>query len=80
MDNLPKFVSLGGTCLRLKADRIDNPEYWRDGGCWGVGVKIVNGRLYSTHSFVSSVDNIEMKPTTEEKWRKCNGHYAPNNI
>ena len=57
MDNLPKFANFGrGGCLR----RRGNNEYWRDGGAWGVDVKIVAGNvtcdvsLYSGEVFVDS--------------------------
>lgn len=68
---LPKYVSLNGTELRLK----DN-EYWRDAGLWGVGYKIVDGKLFSCWIEEDAIiHNKELIPITEEEWRKGNGKY-----
>jgi hypothetical protein len=76
MDNLPKFVNInGGSALRLKGKNT----YYRDGGCWDIGVKIIDGKLIST-SYMGGINNKELTPITEAEWRKCNGEYAPKDI
>lgn len=74
-DNLPKFIRLG-SCMRLITNKTRPQEYWRDGGCWGIGFYIKDGKLYSKHH-MDHLNNKEMVPVTEEEWRKCNGDYAP---
>lgn len=80
-DNLPKFIRLG-SCMRLvtyKTKPLEYWEYWRDGGSWGIGFYIKDGKLYSKH-YMDYLNNKELVPVTEEEWRRCNGLYAPNNI
>jgi len=71
MNNLPKYVKINGTALRLI-----NDEYYRDGGAWSVGYKFFKGKLYSD-SNVASVNDKELIECSEEEWRKSNGEYAP---
>jgi prophage antirepressor-like protein len=69
--NLPKFVKIENTALRLKKDK-----YYRDAGCWSVGYKIVNGLLLS-QSAHENLDNKQLIPITKEDWQKENEGYAP---
>lgn len=71
---LPKFVTLNGTALRLKGNR-----YYRDGGDWSVGYKIIDEVLVSWAHGMGLL-GLHKKPLieiTEEEWRKDNGQYAP---
>jgi hypothetical protein len=71
---LPKFVTLNGTALRLKGNR-----YYRDGGDWSVGYKIIDDVLVSWAHGLRLL-GLHKKPLieiTEEEWRKDNGPYAP---
>ncbi len=71
---LPKFVTLNGTALRLKGKR-----YYRDGGDWSVGYKIIDDVLVSWAHGLGLL-GLHKKPLieiTEEEWRKDNGPYAP---
>ncbi len=80
--NPPKFVEMGGdggSCLRLRLDTEGVVEYWLDAGAWGVGYEFRDGKMFSVHSYVSSVNGIELTPCSEKKWREFNGHYAPQN-
>ncbi len=77
---LPKFVKLNHVALRLRGKK-----YYRDGGQWGVGYKVIDGELiswvgrvrFNTTPWLHEVPLIEI---TEEEWRKDNGQYAPKNI
>ncbi len=74
---LPKFVSLEGTALRLVGKR-----YYRDGGEWGIEYRVIDGVLLSwAHGM--GIPWLHKKPLTEiteEEWRTDNGHYAPNEV
>lgn len=74
LDNLPKYVRLKYTSLRL----IEGKEirYWRDGGAWGCGFRIENGKLYCTSDMVH-LNGFELIPISKEEWERCNGEYAP---
>ena len=70
---LPKFVELDGVALRLIGD-----YYYRDGGEWTVGYKIIDDELLSWYPNMGH-NNLHRKPLkeiTEKKWRKSNGKYA----
>lgn len=74
---LPKFVRLNKSALRLVGN-----EYYRDGGMWSVGYKIIDGVLLSWYpnrgmKWLHRVPLIEI---TEKEWRDNNGEYAPKNI
>ena len=75
MEKLPKFVKLNNTALRLVGEK-----YYRDGGEWSVGYKIIGGVLLSwalgmSMSWLHKQPLIEI---TEDEWRIDNGQYAPN--
>jgi len=77
MDILPKFVKLNNIALRLR-----NKEYYRDGGEWAVGYKMVDGVLLSW-AWGKGAPQLHKKPLieiTEEEWRVDNGKYAPNKL
>lgn len=72
---LPKFVKLDNSALRLKGE-----GYYRDGGDWSVGYKIIDGILLSwlpkrSMPWLHKQPLIEI---TEDEWRKSNGEYASN--
>lgn len=71
---LPKFVKLNNIALRL----VDK-YYYRDGGHWTVGYKIVDSVLLSwTHGM--GMPRLHKKPLieiTEDEWRKDNKQYVP---
>ena len=71
--DLPKYVMLGQTEMRLKED-----EYWRNAGLWGVNYKIKNGKLFSDLPDMKDhgLHNVELIPITEEEWRKGNEGYV----
>ena len=74
---LPKFVKLNNTALRLKGE-----SYFRDGGEWSIGYRIIDGVLLiwgcgKTMPWLHKKPLVEI---TEDEWRKDNGHYAPNNV
>jgi hypothetical protein len=83
MSKLPNFVNMvskpgSNTALRLvKAYGNKNfYGYYRDGGDWECDYVEKNGELFSS-SHITSIDGHKLVPITEEKWRKCNGRYAP---
>jgi hypothetical protein len=74
---LPKFVKLNNTALRLIGK-----TYYRDGGEWEVGYKIIDGVLLSWFPKMG-MPWLHKKPLieiTEEEWRIDNGQYAPNGV
>lgn len=74
-NDLPKFVMLGSSELRLKGN-----EYYRDAGMWGVGFRIKGGKLLSSHWRQGHdwLHNVELIPITEEQWKKGNEGYLPD--
>ena len=72
---LPQFVSLNGTSMRLsKVDYGKNDlrvEYYRDNGCWAVGIMQRGDRIYSV-SDMDWLDNVLLIPITEEEYNKEN--------
>lgn len=86
MSKLPNFVMMVSdsgniTGLRLVKATRSNGEYgyYRDGGDWECGYKEIDGEIYSK-SPIASINGFKLVPTTEEKWRISNGHYAPTNF
>ena len=83
MSKLPNFVMMGSeTALRLVENDYGSTHlyrYYRDGGDWYTNVIEKNGKLF-TSSHVSSINGIELVPTTEEKWAISNGDYTPVNF
>jgi len=75
LDNLPKYVRLRNSCLRL-TESEGRAGYWRDGGAWGCGFRIENGKLYCT-SNMDHLNGSELIPISKEEWKTCNGEYAP---
>lgn len=75
MKELPKFVKLNNTALRLRGK-----EYYRDGGIWSIGYKIIDGVLLSWFPKMKMpwLHRQPLIEITEEEWRKDNGKYAPN--
>ena len=74
---LPKFVKLNNTALRLKGK-----TYYRDGGEWSVEYRIIDGVLLSW-AWERTMPWLHKKPLTEiteEEWREDNGRYAPNGV
>jgi len=74
---LPKFVKLDQTALRLVGK-----SYYRDGGKWSVGYKIIDGVLLSW-GWGRTMPWLHKKPLveiTENEWRTDNGQYAPNDV
>lgn len=71
MKELPKFVWLKHTAMRLRGN-----HYWRDGGEWRVGYKIIDDVLISS-TMMRHINNIPLTECTEEEWRIDNGQYAP---
>ena len=74
---IPKFVKLNNTALRLIGDK-----YYRDGGEWEIGYKVINGVLLSW-AWGINTPWLHKKPLvkiTEDEWRNDNGVYAENII
>jgi hypothetical protein len=75
MEELPKFVKLNNTALRLVGKK-----YYRDGGEWSVGYKIIDGVLLSW-AWGMTMPWLHKQPLigiTEDEWRIDNRQYAPN--
>lgn len=73
--NPPKFVKLGNAALRL----VDN-HYYRDGGNWSVGYRIIDGVLVSW-AWGMKMPWLHKKPLieiSEYQWRKDNAGYIPD--
>lgn len=72
---LPKFVKLNNTCLRLV-----NDKYYRDGGAWQVGYKMIDNQLVSWQYNLRKLGlhKIPLIECTEKEWRDDNGIYAPD--
>ncbi len=43
--------------------------FWRTSGAWGVGFKMVDGQMISTHER-ETLNGHVLTPCTEEEWRK----------
>lgn len=69
---LPKYVSLNRSALRLKGG-----VYYRDGGIWEVGYKVEDGTLLSWCPNMKWLHRVPLIEITEEEWREDNGQYAP---
>lgn len=71
-----KYVKFGDeeepTCLIYKEDR---KTYYRHAGDWEVGIKEVDGMLYSVSDY-KGLDNRPLIPTTEQEWKESNGGYV----
>ena len=70
---LPKYVKIDRTALRLKGDK-----YYRDAGQWSVGYKIIDGKLLSWHWRHGHpwLHRVELVECTEQEWRENNGGYG----
>tara|TARA_R110000782_G_scaffold54693_2_gene115734 strand:+ start:870 stop:1226 length:357 start_codon:yes stop_codon:yes gene_type:complete len=82
MEKLPNFVMMSSKYGDTTALRLTHAgsSYYRDGGDWAVSIYLNDiGQIFS-RSCVPSVDNFELVPTTEKKWRESNGYYAPTNF
>ena len=55
-----KYVLLGHTAMKLRGN-----EYYRIGGCWSVGFKIIDGKIFSK-SNIKRLNNIELIETTKQ--------------
>ena len=76
----PQFVLMNGqTALRLTYDG-KHYGYYRDGGHWEVDVIRHKDGSMTTASHIGSINGCNLTSTTEKKWRKCNGQYAPHNF
>lgn len=75
--DLPKFVKLINSDLRLRGNK-----YYRDGGIWSVGYKIINDVLLSWYPKMGKpwLHRQPLIEIIEEEWRKDNGQYAPKDI
>jgi len=96
IDNLPLYVWMGknNTALRLLCDETNkkyhtsyhceryNGLYYRDGGDWAVGYKVVGRELHTADFYNGEhpllVDN-KLTPCTEEEWFKDNEPYVDRN-
>jgi hypothetical protein len=67
--NLPKYVRLGHTALRLK----DGKEYYRDAGNWSVNFKY-DGLLMSS-SHIENLDNVALIQITQNEYEEENKGY-----
>jgi hypothetical protein len=76
----PQFVLMDNrTALRLTYDG-GQYCYYRDGGRWKVHMnKHDDGSLF-TISDIKSLNKFRLTSTTYEKWKSCNGQYAPDNF
>jgi hypothetical protein len=71
----PKFIKWkdsNGLHMRLK-----NGEYYRDGGLWSTGFKIVGDKIYSVFPSMPRLHNKELIECTEEEWLEDNKGYVP---
>jgi hypothetical protein len=73
---LPKYVKLGNTAMRLiEATEHTPAHYYRDGGAWSADIKIVDGKLISDH-YYEHLRGIEFIPITKEEWAEDNRGYC----
>lgn len=72
---LPHYVSLEGTALRLTNDGEDE-MYWRDAGGWGTNFKYKKGKLVSDISHIENIHNKELIPITKEQYNAQNSGYV----
>lgn len=75
MDNLPKYVKLGHSALRLK---VRSKVYYRDAGIWEVEYEIKDGKLLSV-SGMDHLNGVELVEITREEYAKDNYGYLPSN-
>lgn len=76
---LPKFVMIETDGRLHSALRLTEKGYYRDGGIWSIGYKIIDGILYSWYPDMPWLHRQPLIEISEEEWRKDNGHYAPKN-
>jgi hypothetical protein len=67
---LPKYVTLNGIALIL-----NGKKYTRHAGAWAVGIKEMNGKLFSNSIDTPSINNIELIKTTKKNWEENNWPY-----
>lgn len=81
--SLPPYVMLGTTAMRLYNPEHNQffgwndlrVEYYRDAGCWSVGFKVVDGKVYSVDGSDGGLNGIELTPISYTKWKKDNAGY-----
>lgn len=75
MEKLPRFVKMKNTALRLIGEK-----YYRDGGDWSVGYKIIDGVLLSWAEDMGMpwLHKQPLIEITEAEWRIDNAQYAPD--
>jgi hypothetical protein len=69
---LPKFVSLKETTLRLTKEKT----YYRDAGEWGIEFECRDGKIFSVFPEVTNLHNVELKFVTEQEYIEDNGSYS----
>jgi hypothetical protein len=76
--SLPKYVRLKNSAMRL----VNDSEYYRDGGDWGVRFKILDGKLVSWAPELEEVGlhKIPLEEITHEEWKIDNEGYVPPHL
>lgn len=82
MRDLPKYVKLGNSVMRLRGNK-----YWCDSGDWGVSYAEADIITYEPINFsaihfksvspTKSVDNQALVPISENEWKEKTGYYIP---
>lgn len=55
---------------------LQGNEYYREGGCWGVGFKEIDGKLYSTSHTHENLNNQRLYKATSEEYHNDNLGYS----
>ena len=70
-----KFKDSDHTVLRLEFFE-NSITYIKDAGCWSIGVKVKNGKMFSVNNYRESVNNIELIPAKLKEYKESNyGYY-----
>lgn len=78
LESLPEFIKLNGIHCAMRLD-LENMEYWRDAGLWGLPFRFRNSILVgkATYLEIKHLSGIMLEECTYEEWKKDNGWYAP---
>tara|TARA_R110000772_G_C13310268_1_gene440117 strand:- start:33041 stop:33331 length:291 start_codon:yes stop_codon:yes gene_type:complete len=69
-DDVPKYIRLGHTEMRLNGD-----TYYRDAGNWSVEYRLVDDELVSWFSYMKHLHRKPLVEITKEEYEKANDGY-----
>ena len=76
---IPKFAKLGEKGCGMRYRKFAE-DLWRDGGLWGVGLRLDENDVLVSHFWYPSelrrLHRVPINEITYEEWKKSNGEYA----